>query len=103
MTLDDYQRAALRTRNPGLSPRDVLLDAVAGLAEESGELLGLVRKLSFQNRDPGADRLREELGDVLWCVASAADALGVGLDALAEQNLAKLRARHPDGFTARAE
>jgi NTP pyrophosphatase (non-canonical NTP hydrolase) len=103
MTLDEYQRAALRTRNPELSPRDVLLDAVAGLAEESGELLGLVRKLSFQNRDPGPDRLREELGDVLWCVASAADALGTSLDALAERNIAKLRARHPDGFTARPE
>ena len=100
LTLDDFQRAALRTVNPSLDERDRLLDATAGLAEEAAELLGLVRKRVFQNRDPGADRLREELGDALWCLAVASHTLGFSLSEIAEANQIKLRKRHPDGFKA---
>ena len=98
MTLDDYQHAALRTLNPALDERDRLLDASAGLAEEAGELLGLVRKKAFQNRDAGPDRLREELGDVLWCLAVTSHTLGFSLSEIAEANQAKLAKRHPKGF-----
>jgi len=98
MTLDEYQRAALRTRNPALSERDFLLDAAAGLAEEAGETLGLVRKSVFQNRNADPARLRDELGDVLWCLAATAEALGLSLEEVAAGNLDKLRARHPAGF-----
>lgn len=96
MTLDDYQRAARRTINTSLDQRDRLLDAVAGLAEEAAEVLGLVRKRELQKRDVPAERLREELGDVLWCLATTADALGLSLTEVAEANQAKLRARYPD-------
>jgi NTP pyrophosphatase (non-canonical NTP hydrolase) len=100
MTLDDYQRAALRTINPALDERDRLLDASAGLAEEAAELLGLVRKRVFQGRAVDDARLTEELGDVLWCLAVTADTLGIALSRVAEANEAKLRRRHPDGFNA---
>ena len=100
MTLDEYQRAALRTVNPTLGPDERLLDAAAGLAEEAGELLGLVRKRIFQKRDSGADRLREELGDVLWCLATTADTVGLSLTEVAEANISKLARRHPNGFRA---
>jgi NTP pyrophosphatase (non-canonical NTP hydrolase) len=100
MTLDEFQRAALRTTNPSLDARDRLLDASAGLAEESAEVLGLVRKQVFQNRDAGEDRLREELGDVLWCLAVASHTLGFSLSEIAEANQAKLATRHPRGFSS---
>lgn len=98
MTLDEYQRSALRTTNPSLGRDERLLDAAAGLAEEAGEVLGLVRKRVFQHRDAGLDRLAEELGDVLWCVATTADTLGLSLSEVAEANIRKLARRHPDGF-----
>jgi NTP pyrophosphatase (non-canonical NTP hydrolase) len=100
MTLDDYQRSALRTANSALSTDERLLDAAAGLAEEAGEVLGLVRKRAFQGRDPGRDRYVEELGDALWCLAVTADSLGVSLGEVAQRNLAKLAGRHPTGFRA---
>ena len=100
MTLDDYQQTALRTINPALDERDRLLDASAGLAEEAAELLGLIRKRVFQGREVDQARLTEELGDVLWCLAVAADTLGIPLSRVAEANEAKLRRRHPDGFKA---
>jgi NTP pyrophosphatase (non-canonical NTP hydrolase) len=94
-TFDAYQRAALRTINPSLSPRDRLLDAAAGLAEEAGEVLGLVRKRTLQNRDVANERLIEELGDVLWCLAVTADTLGISLEEIAMANQEKLSQRYP--------
>ena len=99
MTFDDYQQAALRTVNPSLSERDRLLDASAGLAEEAAEVLGLIRKRVFQQRDVASAKLVEELGDVLWCLAVTAHTLGVPLSKIADANQAKLRARHPDGWS----
>jgi NTP pyrophosphatase (non-canonical NTP hydrolase) len=101
MILDDYQRAALRTTNPALPPNERLLDAAAGLAEEAGEVLGLVRKRAFQGREPGQERFIEELGDALWCLAVTADALGLSLGEVAAANLRKLERRHPGGFQPR--
>jgi NTP pyrophosphatase (non-canonical NTP hydrolase) len=98
MTLDDYQQAALRTTNPSLDDRDRLLDAAAGLAEEAGELLGLVRKRVLQGREVDPARVAEELGDVLWCLAVTAHSLGLPLSEVAAANQAKLARRHPDGF-----
>ena len=98
MNLDDYQQAALRTVNPALDERDRLLDAAAGLAEEAAEVLGLVRKRVFQQRTTDQAKVTEELGDVLWCLAVTAHSLGVPLSRVAEENQAKLRRRHPDGF-----
>ena len=95
MTFDDYQHAALRTVNPALDQRDRLLDAGAGLAEEAAEVLGLIRKRVFQNRDVSDARLTEELGDVLWCLAVTADTLGLSLLEIAEANQIKLRERYP--------
>ena len=101
MTFDDYQRAALRTTNPALTADQRLLDAAAGLAEEAGEVLGLVRKRVFQQRESSRDRFAEELGDALWCLAVTADALGLSLDEIARANQRKLEQRHPDGFQSR--
>ena len=100
MSFDEYQRSALRTTNPTLSSEERLLDAAAGLAEEAGEVLGLVRKRVFQRRETSAERLVEELGDVLWCLAVTADTLGISLGAVAEANARKLEQRHPQGFQA---
>jgi NTP pyrophosphatase (non-canonical NTP hydrolase) len=86
--------------NPTLGSDERLVDAAAGLAEEAGEVLGLVRKRTFQRREVGADHLIEELGDVLWCLATTADTLGFSLDEVADANLRKLARRHPDGFRA---
>src|SRR5436190_11550485 len=100
MTLDDYQRGALRTLNLSLDERDRLLDASAGLVEEAAELLGLIRKRAFQGKAVDQSRLTEELGDVLWCLAVTAHSVGVSLSAVALANQEKLSRRHPDGFRA---
>ena len=99
MTFSDYQATASRTLNQALSKDDQLLDAAAGLAEEGGEVLAIVRKHRFQGRQLDRDRLVEELGDALWCIATVASSLGVQLAEVATANLDKLSARHPKGFS----
>ena len=99
VTLDDYQKAAARTMNPALDRERRLMDAAAGLAEEAGEVLGLVRKHVYVGHPVDRERLTRELGDALWCLAALATALEIPLGEVAEGNLAKLRARHPEGFT----
>jgi NTP pyrophosphatase (non-canonical NTP hydrolase) len=98
--LNEYQRTALRTANPALDGPARQMDAAAGLAEEAGEVLGLVRKRVYQQREATRDQLVEELGDVLWCLAVTAESLGVTLEEVGATNVAKLRRRHPDGFRA---
>lgn len=99
MNFEEYQRTASRTLNASLDDRDRLADAAAGLAEEAGEVLGLVRKHLYMGHALDRERLTLELGDALWCLSAVAGAVGVTLDEVAESNLAKLRARYPDGYT----
>ena len=94
-TLSGYQSAARRTINRALTDDQRLLDASAGLAEEAGEVLSHVRKHLLQGRPLDRDAVTLELGDALWCLAIAADTLGVSLQDVAQRNVDKLRSRHP--------
>ena len=96
MNFDEYEAKAARTINPSLDANGRLIDAAAGLAEEAGEALSLVRKHLYQGRELDRDKLEQELGDVLWCLAMTAKAAGTSLEAVAVANVAKLEARHPD-------
>ena len=95
MNLTDYQRSAARTMNSALAPDELMIDAAAGLAEESGEVLGMVRKHLYRKRELDGDALAEELGDTLWCIAAVATAAGLTLEEIAAANIEKLRRRYP--------
>ena len=99
MTIEEYEQLAARTVNPSLTRDQRLLDAAAGLAEEAGEVLGLVRKHLFMGHALDAARMTIELGDALWCLTTVAGAIGVSLEDVAAANIAKLRKRYPDGYS----
>ena len=94
MKLSEYETAAERTVNTKLNERERLLDSAMGLAEEAGEVLAIVRKHSFQSREMARERLEEELGDALWCLAMTARHAGMTLEQVAAANIAKLGKRH---------
>ena len=96
MNFADYEKVAARTINPSLDENGRMIDAAAGLAEESGEVLAIIRKHLYQGRELDRDKLEKELGDALWCLAMTAKAAGLSLDAIAAANIAKLEKRHPD-------
>ena len=97
-TLDAYQLAAARTVNTALDDAHRFLDAAAGLSEEAGEVLAHARKHVLQGKALDRGAVIDELGDALWCLAIAAQSLGVTLSGVAMRNEEKLRERHPDGF-----
>lgn len=100
MHASEYQRLAMRTLNPSLSTTEVLSNAVMGLCGESGEAIDLVKKHLFQGHELDREAMATELGDIAWYLAEAATALELDLDDILEANIAKLRRRYPEGFSA---
>ena len=103
MELNEYQRLANQTdQQPETGsfeadPRSILVPLL-GLAGEVGELLGEHKKWI---RDGDSyklfpDRVREELGDLLWYLSNVADKHGLTLEDVATHNLDKTQRRwHP--------
>ena len=98
MTVNEYQKLAMTTLNPDLSPKDVLINGVMGLCGESGEVIDLVKKHLHQGHALDREKLIKELGDVAWYLAEIATALNVSLEDVLEGNIQKLRQRYPEGF-----
>lgn len=99
MTINEYQKEALRTANT-LDPKDLLTNGVMGLCGESGECVDLMKKHLFQGHELDAEHMAKELGDVAWYLAVSAYALGYDLETVLQMNVDKLRKRYPEGFNA---
>ena len=100
MTINEYQTLALRTLNPELSEKDVLINGVMGLCGESGEAIDLVKKHLAQGHPLDAEKLAKELGDIAWYLAETAHAIGYSLEDILKMNIDKLAARYPEGFSS---
>lgn len=96
---DEYQRQAMRTANKNLPADEKLLNAVMGMCGEAGEAIDLLKKHRAQGAALDIDRLAKEVGDCLWYIAEFAEASGVSLAEIAQRNIAKLKARYPEGFS----
>lgn len=93
---DEYQQGAMRTATHN-SDEAKLMHAVFGLASEAGEVSGLFQK-TYQGHELDKGALIEELGDCLWMIAEALDAIGVPMSECMDRNIKKLQKRYPDGF-----
>ena len=100
MTINEYQQLAMKTLNPALDKRDVLINGVMGLCGESGEAIDIVKKWLAQGHELDKEALAKELGDIAWYLAETAYALDIPLEAVLEANIEKLRRRYPEGFSA---
>ena len=98
MTINEYQKLAMRTLNPELNRKDVLINSVMGLCGESGEAIDIVKKWLAQGHALDKERLAKELGDIAWYLAEAATALDLNLEDILEANIEKLKKRYPEGF-----
>ena len=100
MEINEYQKLAMRTLNPEIDKKELILNAAMGQCGESGEVIDLVKKHLFQGHDLDDEKLIKELGDVAWYLAEAATALNVNLSEILEKNIKKLENRFPDGFNS---
>jgi NTP pyrophosphatase (non-canonical NTP hydrolase) len=100
--LNDYQMQAMRTEQHANPKREKMLQNGLGLAGEAGEVADLIKKWAFHGHPMDDEKLKKELGDVLWYIAGVATAAGITLEEVATANIAKLLARYPDGFSSKA-
>ena len=98
MRINEYQELAMRTLNPNLDKRDVLINSVMGLCGESGEAIDIVKKWLAHGHELDKEHLAKELGDIAWYLAEAATALDIPLEDILQANIEKLKKRYPKGF-----
>ena len=122
MTINEYQKLALRTQDPikpYRNPEAVtmafvklgaitdpennlsavrLLEGLMGLNGEAGEAMDILKKFLFQGHKLDREHVALELGDICWYLALAADAIGYDLESILNLNLEKIKKRYPDGF-----
>lgn len=98
MTINEYQKLAMRTSNKKLSTIEHIMNGALGLAGESGEVADLVKKWTMQGHIIDSKHLMKELGDVCWYIAETATAIGCTMEEIMQMNIDKLRERYPDGF-----
>lgn len=97
MTLNEYQEKAHETAL-GLARTTSWYPAL-GLAGEAGEVVEVVKKYYRDCTDwiTFRYRLTQELGDVLWYMATLASWVEISLEDIAEANLTKLASRKERG------
>lgn len=100
MDFNEYQKEA---RKLDLYPKKVgLISHALGLANESGEVLGKIKK-QIRDNDSNFNNLKfkyavaKELGDTLWYLANLAKDLDIKLENIANNNIIKLLYRQSEG------
>lgn len=77
-----------------------LLHAGIGIVTEAGEFIDAIKKHIFYGKDLDKVNLKEELGDLLWYMAIAVDALETTFYEEQQRVINKLQLRYPEKFTA---
>lgn len=109
LTFADYHDGVMRTVPEPTSTFNDLVHALSGLAEEGGEVVGKLKRLTRGDYEEAnalrsnmvsprfvAD-IRKEIGDVLWYADWAATQLGTSLAEIAVENNEKLAGRKARG------
>lgn len=99
MDLTEYQHQAEMTSGAYGAGMDRKVLASLALAGEVGEFCNLLKKYAAHGHDIPDATFLEELGDILWHLAELATAWEADLSEVGKNNLAKLKARYPDGFS----
>lgn len=102
MRLNEYQQKSTRTLNSNSGLEDQLTNYCLGIAGEAGEVADEIKKAVYHGHVLTPDKIKDELGDVLFYVAAVATALRINLEDIAVGNIEKLQRRYPDGFSEKA-
>jgi len=100
MDFNEYQEKAKETMvYPKLNPSWVY--PALGLSGETGEIMEKLKKILRDHEgkidSEKKDAIKKELGDVLWYLAALSEELGLSMDDVAQDNIAKLKSRKERG------
>lgn len=79
-----------------------LIHVALGMQTESAEFSDALKKYVFYGKELDLVNLKEELGDMMWYMAIAFDALGTTFEEEQSRVINKLKTRYPDKFTSEA-
>lgn len=99
MNANVYQVMAMRTAGPALREEDGYLLSALGLCGEAGEYAEDIKKHVYHGHALVPSRTSKELGDIAWYLARACEAHGLRLGDVMQENIDKLKARYPEGFS----
>lgn len=114
MTLQEYQKAAMRTNDGkcterlekvcGIPSYDFggVINASLGLSGEVGELNDMIKKFAYHGHRLEFEKVKKEIGDIMWYIAMMCDSFGFDMCEIAQMNIDKLKARYPEGFSEEA-
>jgi NTP pyrophosphatase (non-canonical NTP hydrolase) len=99
MTPQEYQNKALTTIVTD-NKRDTLIMCTLGLSGETGEITDIIKKYLFHKNGNqlNINKLKDELGDVLWYLSVLSSTVNLTLDEIMENNITKLANRHGNNF-----
>lgn len=99
MKVEDYERFVEAVRGGKMTT----VICGLGLAEEAGEVAGLIKKEFGHDHSRVPAKVAKELGDTLWYLTAVAHDYGYSLADIMQMNYDKLCTRFPDGkFTSEA-
>lgn len=76
-----------------------IINASFGLSGETGELNDMIKKTIFHGHSLDLEKVKKEIGDVMWYVAMMCESFGFEMDEVMQMNIDKLKARYPEGFS----
>jgi NTP pyrophosphatase (non-canonical NTP hydrolase) len=78
----------------------LMLTGVMGLCSEAGELMEIVKKITFQGKpltEESHFHMKRELGDIIWYWTNMCRALRLDPNDVIAENVTKLKSRYPGG------
>lgn len=96
-----FIKDAIRTESNNFYIEQVnsrLVHASMGFVTEAAEFQDALKKTLFYGKPLDVVNLKEEIGDMLWYMAIAMDALNTDFDEEQDRVIRKLKARYPSKF-----
>ena len=104
MNFNEYQNQAIQTDVAHNATADSAryngyMEKALGLAGETGEVLEIIKKMIrdkggvFETAPEAREKLKKELGDVLWYLSALSFYNDINLEDIAKTNLEKLASR----------
>ena len=78
----------------------LMLTGAMGLCSETGELMEIVKKITFQGKPLNEEshfHMKRELGDIIWYWTNMCRALHLDPNEVIAENVTKLKSRYPGG------
>ena len=101
MNLKEYQKLCAKTAKKFKRKEDAIINWALGISGEAGDVAGCIKKTMYHGNDQKTGT-RENVGDTMWYLAMICDYYGWNLEDVLQENVEKLKARYPKGFTEKA-